>query len=204
MNSLIDFDREMLKQGTRIAGLDEAGRGALAGPVFVGCIVVPGEVLTSRGMMDRVNDSKQLSEVSREELFAVLSENEKVEIGIGQSDNREIDEAGINEAANLAATRAFNSCSTPVDLLLLDSGLVVESESTCETETMEKGDERSFHIAAASILAKVARDRYMRSQAADFPGYGWKTNVGYGTEEHRQAVKANGLTSLHRKSYNIR
>ena len=202
MSSLIDFDRKMLKQGTCIAGLDEAGRGALAGPVFVGCIVVPGEVLMDSEMMDRVNDSKQLSEVSREELFAGLSENEKIEIGLGQADNREIDDVGINEAAKRAATRAFNSCSTPVNLLLLDGGLGVESEPACET--LEKGDEKSFHVAAASILAKVARDRYMRSRAADFPGYGWKTNVGYGTEEHRQAVRGNGLTPLHRKSYNIR
>jgi len=201
MSALTDFDKKLLESHGRVAGLDEAGRGALAGPVFVGCLSAPKELLES-GELESVNDSKQLSEANREELFALITKVEQVGIGIGQADNREIDELGINRAAALAGERALRSAPRGIGFLLLDRGLAPESD--LESETLEKGDEKSFHIAGASILAKVARDRYMRSVAEVFPDYGWETNVGYGTEEHRGAVREIGPTPLHRKSYKIR
>ncbi len=201
MSALVDFDRRFRKEYGTLAGLDEAGRGALAGPVFVGCVSVLESGFGGEELSE-VNDSKQLSKGAREELFGHLAGEPGIEIGIGRADNREIDDLGINRATNLAARRALSSLAVRPGLLLLDSGLVVESEN--ESRTLEKGDEKSFHVAAASILAKVGRDRYMWRKAVQFPEYGWKSNVGYGTEQHRKAIKANGLSPLHRQSYTLR
>lgn len=200
MNELIKFDKKLLENHDRIAGLDEAGRGALAGPVFVGCISTAPSVLRD-GNLSKVNDSKQLSGGTREELFALLGENQEIEVGIGKADSREIDDLGINDAANLAACRALSGVSFEIDLALLDRGLAPNLEVSMNT--LEKGDERSFHVAGASIMAKVARDRYMWLMAEKYPDYGWKSNVGYGTEEHRNAVRRLGRSPLHRKSYKI-
>lgn len=198
MNELIKFDEKLLENHGRIAGLDEAGRGALAGPVFVGCISAPRSAL-NRGNLGEVNDSKQLTGGTRDELFTRLGRNQGVEVGIGMADSLEIDELGINDAANRAASRALSAVSFEIDLVLLDRGLTPKFEVS--TMTLEKGDEKSFHVAAASIMAKVARDRYMWLKAEDFPEYGWSSNVGYGTEEHRKALRRFGRSPLHRKSY---
>lgn len=200
MTELMEFDEKLLEKYGRIAGLDEAGRGALAGPVFVGCLSAARSALKDENL-SAVNDSKQLTGGAREELFALLGENRKIEVGIGKADSREIDDMGINDAANLAASRALSAVSSEIDLALLDRGLAPDLE--VPVNTLEKGDERSFHVAGASILAKVARDRYMWLMAEKYPDYGWKSNVGYGTEEHRNAVRRLGRSSLHRKSYRI-
>lgn len=200
MTELIRFDEKIQEKHGRIAGLDEAGRGALAGPVFVGCISASGSVL-DRGNLSEVNDSKQLTEGARDELFARLGETEGIEVGIGMADSSEIDDLGINNAANLAASRALSAIYLKVGLVLLDRGLAPDVEVS--VKTLEKGDERSFHVAGASILAKVARDRYMWLKAENFPEYGWASNVGYGTGEHRKALKKFGRSPLHRKSYKI-
>lgn len=200
MIDLTGFDEKLLEKHGRVAGLDEAGRGALAGPVFVGCVSASGSVLEGK-KLGGVNDSKQLTNEVREELFTLLGEDKRIEVGIGMSDSREIDDMGINEAANVAASRALSMISFEPDLALLDRGLSPGLDVS--RKSLEKGDEKSFHVAAASIMAKVARDRYMWSKSEEFPEFGWSSNVGYGTKEHREAVRKFGRSPLHRKSYEI-
>jgi ribonuclease HII len=115
--------------------------------------------------------------------------------------SEEIDDLGINGATNLAGARALSGLGCELDLVLLDRGLKPDLE--LPHQTLEKGDEKSFHVAGASILAKVARDRYMWLKAEEFPNYGWTTNVGYGTRDHRTAIKEIGRSPLHRKSYKV-
>lgn len=198
MSSLIDFDRKLIEEYGTIAGLDEAGRGALAGPVFVGC-VAGGTMGLLGEELETVNDSKQLSPDTRDRLFAFLTRSDEMEVGIGQANNQEIDDRGITEATDLAASRALSSITSPVNLVLLDRGLDVPERF--DSRSLTRGDEKSFHVAAASVLAKVGRDRYMISRSEEYPLYGWKTNVGYGTAQHRKAIENNGLTPLHRRSY---
>lgn len=198
MTELMKFDEKIIADHGRIAGLDEAGRGALAGPVFVGCMSAP-ERLLREGDLSSVNDSKQLSEGTKNELFDRLTNNEGIELGIGMASSGEVDEFGINDAANMAASRALSALSTDLSLVLMDKGLSPTFE--VPARMLEKGDERSFHVAGASILAKVSRDRYMRLKAGEFTEYGWESNVGYGTEEHRNSIKRYGRSPLHRKSY---
>ena len=200
MANLVDFDREIMEGKDRIAGLDEAGRGALAGPVMVGCVSARPEVL-AEDIYAEVNDSKQLARPRREALFRELASDSGIDIGLGAADNGEIDELGINEAAGLAASRALGSLSLNLDLVLLDKGLALDYGG--RTVSLEKGDERSFHVAAASIMAKVTRDRYMMVKARHFTGYEWETNVGYGTGDHKESIERNGPTPLHRKSYKL-
>lgn len=200
MSDLTDFDQKFFRDHDVIAGMDEAGRGALAGPVFVGCLASEPDGIAEEET-EEVNDSKQLTGKSRSRLFDFLTSADKIRIGIGRATSDEIDELGINPATSLAASRALNGVSVEPELLLLDKGLKLPGEIS--SRTLEKGDERSFHVAGASVLAKVARDRYMWAQAGVFPDYGWESNVGYGTKEHRKALKKRGPTPLHRKSFTV-
>lgn len=201
MSELTEFDEKFFRNYDIVAGLDEAGRGALAGPVFVGC-VASNEITSMDEDLERVNDSKQLTETNRKELFAYLACSDQIEIGIGQTDNKKIDDVGINQATSLAAARALASVRSNPDLLLLDRGLSLPGG--IEVKSLEKGDERSFHVAAASVLAKVARDRYMWLKSEKFPDYGWNSNVGYGTKDHRKELELNGPSPLHRRSYTVK
>jgi ribonuclease HII len=200
MSELTEFDQKFFRDHDTVAGLDEAGRGALAGPVFVGCVASDGIISTDKDL-ENVNDSKQLSEANRKTLFQYLTSKDRIEIGIGQTDNEKIDDVGINQATSLAAARALASIKSNPDLLLLDQGLSLPGG--IEVKSLEKGDERSFHVAAASVLAKVARDRYMWLKSEGFPSYGWESNVGYGTKGHRKALEKKGPSPLHRNSYSL-
>lgn len=203
MSRLFDFDVNFYKKHGTLAGLDEAGRGALAGPVFVGCVSIDLNEIDRKNIrqLDKIRDSKKLTGKLRKTLFTYLTSSDKVNIGIGQSSSEEIDEVGINRATGLAAERAFDSLGRRVGLLLVDKGITINRAG--EYQEIKKGDDKSLHIAAASILAKVGRDRYMRFQAENYPGYGWETNVGYGTSAHRDAIKRIGRTDIHRKSYKL-
>lgn len=201
MSDLIAFDQKLFTDFGTLAGLDEAGRGALAGPVFVGCSSIDLTRVDLDENLDRINDSKQLTERSRESLFGYLAKNSEIRIGIGQASNGEIDQWGINKAVSLAADRAIGSLRADVDLFLVDRGIKLSAVSSCRE--IKKGDEKSVHIAAASVLAKVARDRYMKLQSRKYPQYGWERNVGYGTGEHRESIKKFGPCPLHRKSYKL-
>ncbi len=203
LSHLFDFDKNFYQKHGNLAGLDEAGRGALAGPVFVGCVSIDLARMdgTEMKQVNEIKDSKQLTGKVRKKLFDYLTHSNKISIGIGQSSSEEIDKVGINRATGLAAERALDSLGRAVDLVLLDKGIKIQRAG--EYREITKGDDKSLHIASASILAKVGRDRYMRFQAENYSGYGWETNVGYGTSAHREAIARIGRSDIHRKSYKL-
>ncbi len=174
-------------------GMDEVGRGPLAGPVVAACIVMPPEPLISY-----VNDSKKVSEGRREKLFAELCENALC-FGIGSAGPEKIDEINILQATRLAFREAYFSMKTPPEYVLVDAlqGLDIPAKQ----ESIVHGDALSYLIAAASIIAKVTRDRYMREMDALYPQYGFARNKGYGTREHIEALRTYGPCPIHRRSF---
>lgn len=194
---------ELRSQGHRyIAGIDEVGRGPLAGPVYAACVVLPDD-----WDIPGVNDSKKLSAKKREELSEIIKEK-AVAYGIGIADNTEIDDINILEATKNAMKRAVESCnerlrehdgeSAGIDMLLIDA---VRLDTGIQTESIIKGDEKSLSIAAASIVAKVARDNYMTEMDEVYPGYDFAGNKGYGTAKHYDGLRSLGYTPIHRKSF---
>ena len=181
------------RDGVILAGMDEVGRGPLAGPVVVCCIVMPPEPL-----LEYVNDSKKVSENRREALYErILSTC--VEAQTAWVDQTVIDEINILEATKRAFNEAFQKMQTPVTDVLIDAltGLSIPARQ----HALIHGDALSYSIAAASIVAKVARDRYMREQDALYPMYGFAQNKGYGTKQHMDAIKEFGPCPLHRRSF---
>jgi len=188
-----------------IAGFDEVGRGALAGPVAVGCVHF--DALSDPGRLTGLDDSKRLAPKKREVLYeriCALSE-----WGVGWVSNSMIDRYGIVSALTLAARRAYRAMGQRADLLLFDRGLSLQSASAFSEPqrykelAFTKGDARSLHIAAASILAKVSRDRAMTRIHACFPGYDFDRNKGYGTAGHLAALRRLGPSSIHRRSFRL-
>ena len=186
-----------------IAGIDEVGRGPLAGPVYAACVVLP-EDFDVTG----VNDSKKLSAKKREELSEVIKEKAAA-YGIGIADAAEIDEINILEATKNAMKRAITACNemlaersedldTCIDMLLIDA---VRLDAGIPCEPIIKGDEKSLSIAAASIVAKVARDAYMSEMDSVYPGYDFASNKGYGTARHYEGLRTRGYTPIHRRSF---
>lgn len=179
---------------SRIAGVDEAGRGPLAGPVHVAAVVLP-EGFELKGL----NDSKQLSESVRERLFDELTSRSDVEWSLMVMNVVEIDRINILEAAREGMRRAVRELSPEPDVVLVD-GLAVPNFSWRQ-EALVKGDARSLSIAAASVIAKVSRDRYMRELAKEFPQYGFDRNKGYGTAAHLAALQKHGPCPHHRVTF---
>lgn len=180
-----------------VCGIDEAGRGPLAGPVVAAAVILPARlpaILTSE-----LNDSKVLSAKKRDALFEVICGTAAV--GIGQAEVDEIDRINILQATFLAMRRAVDALAPhgAVDWALVDGNQ--RPPLPCQVQCIVKGDGRSLSIAAASVIAKVTRDRQMTALAAAFPGYGWERNAGYGTAEHQKAMRQLGLTPHHRKSF---
>lgn len=181
------------QEGVILAGMDEVGRGPLAGPVVVACVVMPPEPL-----LEYVNDSKKVTEKRREALYdRILSTC--IEAQTAWVDQKVIDEINILEATRLAFCEAFAKMRTPVTDVLIDAltGLSIPARQ----HALIHGDALSYSIAAASIVAKVERDRYMREQDAIYPMYGFAQNKGYGTKQHTDAIKAYGPCPLHRRSF---
>lgn len=177
----------------RIAGVDEAGRGPLAGPVTAAAVVLdPGR------MPDGLNDSKLLRAIVREGLCSKLYE--VAEISVGHASVEEIDRLNILRASHLAMVRAVAGLSAPPDHLLIDGTMIPEG-LPCGAEAIVRGDARSCSIAAASIVAKVSRDRIMVELARQHPGYGWETNKGYGTPQHHHGLQELGVTPHHRRTF---
>ena len=176
-----------------IGGVDEAGRGPLAGPV-VAAVVVFDRHTKIRG----INDSKKLSEAKRNELFDIIKENAK-DYGIGIADNEEIDSMNILNATYLAMKRAVANLKHRPDCLLNDA--VTIPGLAMKQIPIVKGDAKSISIAAASILAKVTRDTMMYEYDKKYPGYGFASNKGYGTNEHYDGIRAHGITPIHRHSF---
>lgn len=181
----------------RVAGLDEAGRGAWAGPVFAAAVILPCDLEVSR-RLDGVRDSKQMNARQRA-FWAGEIKATALAWGIGQASQEEIDAVGIAPATRLAMLRALLACGTGADHLLLDAFLL--PEVTLAQTALLKGDARSLSIAAASVLAKTARDDLMTLLDASYPGYGFAAHKGYGTTRHRAALERLGPCLAHRMSF---
>jgi len=180
-----------------IAGCDEAGRGPLFGRVYAGAVVLPYD----DELFSEINDSKKLSEKKREQLFDFICEN-SISYGIGYCESSEIDELNIRNASFLAMKRAIKQLEPSPNIVLID-GNAFTYELNCPHSCIIKGDSVSTSIAAASILAKVARDRYMRELDEKYPEYGFAKHKGYGTKAHYEAIMKHGVLEEHRKSFNL-
>ncbi|MDA0305232.1 MAG: ribonuclease HII [Proteobacteria bacterium] len=183
-----------------ICGIDEAGRGPWAGPVVAGAVILDPQTM-SENLIRGLDDSKKLKPATREELLAELKTVAR--IGVGQASVDEIDELNILQATFLAMHRAVEALGGAFgeapDFALVDGNRA--PSLPCPAQTVIKGDGKSLSIAAASIVAKVTRDRGMADLAQTYPGYGWENNAGYGTKEHQSALRELGVTPEHRKSY---
>lgn len=177
-----------------IAGIDEAGRGPLAGPVVVGVAIMPRE-----SMIEGVNDSKKISEKKREKIFEQIKE-EAIDWSVGMADQNEIDNINILNATKLALTRAIESLNIKPDLILVDALTNIDTKGI-EYKSVIKGDAKEYSIACGSIIAKVTRDRIMREYDEIYPQYGFIKHKGYGTAAHIASIKENGPCILHRKSF---
>lgn len=187
------FETQQWTQGlSHVAGVDEVGRGPLAGPVVAAAVILPHDFAE----LD-VIDSKQLSEKMRDRLFDKIIA-QAVSIGIGIVDATVIDQINIYEAARLAMTKAVAELAPTPDYLLLDA---MTLPTDVPQQSLIKGDARSNSIAAASIVAKVTRDRLMADYDRQYPGYGFAQHAGYGTKAHLAALVAQGVTPIHRRSF---
>jgi ribonuclease HII len=194
LKKLLAFEHDFWDNGVEfVAGVDEAGRGPLAGPVLAAAVIMP------RGVVIRgVNDSKMLTPEKRENLLLEIHEKALC-IGIGGASNREIDRINILKATHLAMARAVRRLRVAPQRIIVD-GLAVPLLGPNHTAVVD-GDAKVHCICCASIVAKVMRDRLMKLLASHYPGYGWDHNVGYATADHRQAIDAVGLTPHHRRSF---
>lgn len=190
-----DFALEMACKGL-VCGVDEAGRGPLAGPVVAAAVILERRRLP-RALRHGLDDSKKLTAEAREEFAAMLERCAK--IGIGAASVIEIDRRNILQATLAAMCRAVAALGAKPDIALVDGN--VPPPLPCAVRTVIGGDGLSLSIAAASVIAKVTRDRLMRRLAQRYDGYGWHTNVGYGTPEHQAALALRGLTPHHRRSF---
>lgn len=204
---LRDFDSELCDfEGESLAGVDEVGRGCLAGPVVCACVVLR-ENYDGIG----VDDSKKLSEKKREQLFGGIIENAHA-VGIGMVDNDKIDEINILNATKLAMRKAISDAENQMEetgnkisKVLIDAvdigEMKTKSGETIEIIPIVKGDQKSMAVAAASIVAKVTRDRIMIEMSRKYPEYGFEKNKGYGTKEHYTGIEKAGITEIHRKTF---
>ena len=188
------YEQQAYRAGARaIAGVDEAGRGCLAGPVVAAAVILP----RTWGIAE-VNDSKQLTPAQRDELFVAIVE-QAVSFGVGVIAADVIDRVNILQATYLAMAQAIAELSPTPDLLLLDA--VALKNVPLPQRSIIKGDTLSISIAAASIIAKVTRDRLMGAYDREFPAYGFAAHKGYGTQQHRAAIAAHGPCPIHRVSF---
>ncbi|MBK5481203.1 ribonuclease HII [Peribacillus sp. TH16] len=190
---MTEFERELRKQGFSVlAGIDEVGRGPLAGPVVTSAVILPESFY-----LPGLNDSKKIPE-SKRELFYETILKEAVSIGVGIVHSEEIDEINIYQATKKAMIAAVNNLSELPDHLLIDA---MELEVPIPQLSLIKGDARSISISAASIIAKVTRDRMMKGYGEAYPEYGFEKHMGYGTKLHLEALDNHGLTPWHRRSF---
>ena len=179
-----------------VAGFDEAGRGPWAGPVVASAVILPRDAMPVP-LLTKLDDSKKVRKTARETLFAEL--RAVAEIGIGIASPAEIDEFNILQASMLAMQRAAEELNIKPASALVDGNHAPDIPYA--VKTIVKGDGRSLSIAAASIVAKVTRDRIMADLSKKYPGYGWESNAGYGTKEHYNALLQLGATPEHRQSF---
>jgi len=189
-----EFERDAYARGyMRVAGVDEVGRGPLAGPVTAAAVV-----LDPSRIPDGLNDSKKLSKKARERLYEEIMQ--VADVSIAHASVAEIEELNILRASHLAMVRALDGLKQPADFALVD-GNMLPRDLTIKAQTIIKGDARSQSISAASIMAKICRDYVMLSLAQQHPGYGWETNMGYGSKRHIEALRNLGVTPHHRRLF---
>ncbi len=189
-----EIEQEYFDRGIKlICGVDEAGRGPLAGPVCAAAVILPANV-----EIPGLNDSKKLSDKKRRELFPIIKET-AVAYGIGLADNREIDEVNILQATFLAMERAIAQLSVKPELALIDGNR--QKDFGIEVKTVVRGDSLSASIAAASVLAKVTRDDIMLQMAKEYPDYSFEVHKGYGTKVHYAALAEYGHCPIHRMTF---
>lgn len=176
-----------------VAGVDEAGRGPLAGAVYAAAVILPEDA-----ELDGINDSKKLSPKKRDELYDLITEK-AISYAVFAVDEKRIDEINILNATFEAMNGAVNSLSVKPDYVLIDGNKIRGME--IPHETLVKGDAKSISIAAASILAKVSRDRYITEMAKEYPQYGFEKHKGYGTAAHNEAIKRYGPCPIHRRTF---
>jgi ribonuclease HII len=190
---LFDFDSELRKEYPVICGVDEAGRGPLAGDVYAAAVVLRDGLL-----IDYLNDSKKISEKRREELFDVITSQADAYC-VAAASVEEIDSMNILNAAMLAMKRAVEGLGIKPDLALIDGNRLPDLD--CQCRYVIKGDATSASISAASILAKVSRDRYMKELAEKYPQYAFEQHKGYGTKLHYEKLKKFGISEVHRRTF---
>ncbi len=191
---MLRIERSLQARGfARIAGLDEAGRGPLAGPVTAAAVILP-----QGRNFDGLTDSKMLSPAKREHWYQRICQ-EAVAYQITQISEQEIDEINILQASRKAMAQAAAGLAVQPDYLLIDG--ISPLEAAIPQQCIKKGDRKSLSIAAASVLAKVTRDRIMEAHHQKYPAYNFKKNKGYGTREHREAIKTHGPCPLHRQTF---
>ncbi len=191
---MLKFEKELYDRGYEyICGVDEAGRGPLCGPVVAAAVILPQNVI-----IEGVNDSKKLTEKKREELFSVIKEK-ALAVGVGVSDVETIEEVNILNATKLAMKKAVESLEINPNYVLIDGNQGIDI--SIPFSTIVSGDARSESIAAASIIAKVTRDRMLIEYDKKYPEYGLAKHKGYGTKVHIAAIREYGLTPIHRKSF---
>ncbi len=189
------YEKQFSEQGYNlICGVDEAGRGPLAGPVFAAAVILP-----INCEIEGLNDSKKLSEKKRELLFDVIKEK-AIAYSIASASVDEIEEVNILKATFLAMNRAISGLNIKADFAIIDGNRVPDNIAV-ECATLVKGDSKSMSVAAASILAKVARDRLLIEYDEKYPQYNFKKHKGYGTKEHYEAIALHGICDVHRKSF---
>lgn len=190
----LEFEKEALAKGYKsVCGVDEAGRGPLAGPVCAAAVILPEGVI-----IDGVNDSKKLSEKKRESLFDVIRE-QALSYSIAYATVDEIEEINILNATMLAMRRAIDGLDIKADYAMIDGNKIPPLD--IDAECIVKGDAKSMSIACASILAKVSRDRLLYKYAEEYPMYGFDKHKGYGTKVHREAILKYSPCPYHRKSF---
>ena len=195
LEKLKEIENELYSKGfNKICGIDEAGRGPLAGPVVVAAVVMPQD-----SMIEGVNDSKKVSEKKREKLYDEIISN-AIAYGVAIIDQKEIDDINILNATKKGLTEALMQLSEKPDIILVDALTGIDTLGI-PYQSIIKGDAKSYSIAAASIIAKVTRDRIMRQLDELYPEYGFEKHKGYGTKAHIEVIKSKGICPIHRKSF---
>lgn len=195
MTPTLKEEKKLWKQGfALVAGLDEAGRGPLAGPVVAACVIVADKKFRQ---IPGVKDSKLLSQAQREELYAILTSHPALQWGVGVVSHQQIDKTNILQATKLAMQKSLKGLEP--NFLLLDGTLAIAT--TVGQQAMVKADQKVFSVAAASIIAKVTRDRMMAKYHKKYPQYGFLQHKGYGTTAHLAAIKQYGACPIHRKTF---
>ena len=193
IHAMYDYEGIYYRQGImQVAGVDEVGRGPIAGPVTVAAVILPPYTF-----IPGLNDSKKLSEKKREELYDQIMDL-ALAVSCVSYDRHKIDALNIYEATRQAMYEAVSTLSVPAEAVMVDAMKL--PDLTCPVESLVKGDAKSANIAAASIVAKVTRDRYMKDMDKEYPGFGFAIHKGYYTELHKEALINQGITPLHRRS----